>query len=79
MIELVELKSPQILKAKLTDDERGLIQYYVTCAIQERTKPHRAKHYDGVLTGIVQTLQLLNRKDILDLIEMEFIYHDKLN
>lgn len=64
MIELVKLKSPQILKVKLTDDERELIQYYVTCAIQERTKSHRVKNYDAVLTGIVQTLQFLNRKDI---------------
>ncbi|MFE8095229.1 hypothetical protein [Bacillus toyonensis] len=79
MIKKAELKSPYVLEAKLTDDERELIQYYVTCAIQERTKPHRAKHYDAVLTGIVQTLHLLNRKDILDFIEMEFPYHDELN
>lgn len=64
MIKKGELKSPYVLEAKLTDGERELIQYYVTCAIQERTKPHRAKNYDAVLTGIVQTLQFLNRKDI---------------
>ncbi|MCU5282627.1 hypothetical protein [Bacillus thuringiensis] len=79
MIKKAELKSPYVLDAKLTDDERELIQYYITCAIQERTKPHRAKYYDGVLTGIVQSLLLLGRKDIFELIEMEFPYHDELN
>ncbi|WP_144537033.1 hypothetical protein [Bacillus thuringiensis] len=79
MIKKAELKSPYVLEAQLTDNERELIQYYITCAIQEMTNPIRAKYYDGVLTGIVQSLQLLGRKDIFELIEMEFPYHDELN
>ncbi len=43
------------------------------------TNPLRAKYYDGVLTGIMQSLQLLGRKDIFELIEMELPYHDELN
>jgi hypothetical protein len=74
------LRSIQVLKSNLTENEKELIKLFVNCAVKERINPNgRRLYFDGVQTGIAQTLRLLGREDIWDLIDYEFPYHDELN
>lgn len=79
MIKPVELKSPKILNSNMTSEEKELIELFITCAIQKRINPAKAKYFDGILSGIAKTLKILGRKDINDLIAIEYPYHDELN
>jgi len=73
-----DLQSKQVLESDLSNRERELIKLYVNCAIKERVNPKRWQYFDGIQTGIAQTLRLLEREDIWDLIAYEFSYHDEL-
>lgn len=75
-----ELKSPHVIKSNLKDNEKELIKLYVNCAIMERLNfNEKGKYFDGIQTGIAQSLKLLERNDIWELINSEFMYHDELN
>ncbi|PAD70547.1 hypothetical protein CHH83_01730 [Bacillus sp. 7586-K] len=74
-----ELQSKQVLESDLNDQEKELIKLYVNSAIKERLNPNnRWQYFDGIQTGIAQSLKLLNRSDIWNLIDYEFSYHDEL-
>lgn len=73
-----ELQSRQVLESDLNDLEKELIKMYVNCAIKERIHPTRFQYFDGIQTGIAQSLRLLNRNDIWELVDYEFSYHDEL-
>ena len=78
--EVRELRSDKVLNSDLQDKEKELIKMFVNCAIQERTNYNgRRLFHDGMQTGIAQTLKLLNRDDIWDIIDYEFMYHPELN
>lgn len=74
----IELRSPAILNSTLTSDEKDLIKLYILHAIRERKNFNQSKYYEGVATGIAQTLRMLGRNDIWELIEEEVSYHDEL-
>lgn len=75
-----ELQSPQVLNSDLTESEKELIKLFLNSAIQERVNYRgKGRYFDGIQTGIAQTLRMLNREDIWDLIDYEFPYHDELN
>lgn len=75
-----DLQSRQVMESNLNDKEKELIKLFVNSAIKERINPNgRRLYFDGFQTGIAQTLRLLGREDIWDLIDYEFMYHDELN
>lgn len=75
-----ELQSKHVINSDLTENEKEIIKMFVNCAIKEMTNPNgRWQYWDGFQTGIAQTLKLLGREDIWDLIDYEFPYHDELN
>lgn len=74
-----KLQSPQVLNSNLKENEKELIKLFVNSTIKERLNPNgRGLYFDGIQTGIAQTLKMLNREDIWDLIDYEFSYHDEL-
>lgn len=74
-----DLRSRHILESDLKENEKELIKMYVNCAIKEMINPNgRASYFDGIQTGIAQTLKMLKRDDIWELIDFEYGCHDEL-
>lgn len=74
-----DLQSPQVLNSNLSDKEKEIIKLFVNSAVKEQHNPNnRGLYFDGIQTGIAQTLRLLGREDIWNLTNFEFMYHDEL-
>ena len=74
-----ELKSPQVLNSTLSEGEKEIIKIHVNSCLKERINPNgRGPYFDGIQTGIAQTLKHLGREDLWDLIVTEIGYHNDL-
>lgn len=74
-----ELQSPHVLNSNLTEKDKELVKICVNSAIKERLNPNgRGLYFDGIQTGIVQALRIMDRMDIWEMVSYEYQYHDEL-